>query len=615
MRAREFINIPKLDLFLDEAINIMNPKTDIEGNQSPEFRFFRDQYKKWDKSRYGDLFRLISSSLGYEHDRNFYRLYLPFDAGTLVKSTAKSPQVVDFITSIGFEIVDYSKGIIQKKDTKGKLVNNNIQSVLSKYKKPELEKQFVKDQKESKSNQYSIVLSRHAYDILGMSTNRDWSSCMKIGGHENHCKYLPMDIKEGSLVAYLIDSSDKNINNPIARLTVRPYINNQGDIAFGNADKVYHTKLDYNMSDKFIDILGNHLRDINALQGIEGIFNVKHGLYPEGEETINLLHPKTQKALTQILSNIGSDYSKLKNYPNLDDGIKTALIEYDPLTIQYLDNVTFNEDLDLSNNDIQSLPDNLTIGGSLNISYTKIKRLPRNLTIKGSLFSNPIKFIPRSLKIEGTIHNFYSKTILYKNEDDDAIDDLNSSKTLIDFQYKYETLKKNIFGYGFHGDELYILSNLKNKQLIEWALLLSPELLKYLPSDKVDTKTIKLLIDNKKKDAFINTPSELKDYDLCKYAVLKDVRNVIYVPQKFIEKLWDDIAKDVIVDKKGIMHYNYVPDEVWKKNPKLTTHAVNRVLDIIKKDNNGGPISDDMIDDFVPFDMPLKKYISIHRES
>lgn len=401
MRACEFINLKELDQHLEEAINVLNPKTG-DNTKDTEFRFFRDQYKKWDKSRYKELFQLISTSLGYDHDNNYYRLYLPFDANFQFKP---NQEVIDFIKSMGFEIVDYPKGIIQKHDSKGKLVNNNIQSILTKYKKPELEKLFVKDQKESKSNTYQIVISRHAYDILGMSTGRDWSSCMKIGGHENYCKYLPMDIKEGTLVAYMIKSTDRNITKPVARLSIRPYINNQGDIAFGEANRVYHDGLDDNMTKKFEQILGNYLRQINELQGIEGIFYVKPVLYPEGNKKIRIGDTKTQQQLSQLLSEIGDDYSNLKNYPNLSDNVKEALIDHNPLAIQYLDNLTYIGDLNLSNSIIPSLPDNLTVNGSLDISESSIESFGDNLSVRGDLilFSTSIHALPDNLTVGGNL--------------------------------------------------------------------------------------------------------------------------------------------------------------------------------------------------------------------
>jgi hypothetical protein len=88
--------------------------------------------------------------------------------------------------------------------------------------------------------QYYIVYSKHAYDIAGMSTDRGWTSCMNIyTGMNKH--YIQHDIKEGTIVAYLIKESDFNINNPTARLSIKPYVNieNPDDVFFQPETKIY----------------------------------------------------------------------------------------------------------------------------------------------------------------------------------------------------------------------------------------------------------------------------------------------------------------------------------------------------------------------------------------
>lgn len=66
-----------------------------------------------------------------------------------------------------------------------------------------------------------IVISRDAMDIARMSTNRGWSSCQAADGDFSH--YLPMQIRDGALVAYLISSRDPEINDPLARITIKSY--------------------------------------------------------------------------------------------------------------------------------------------------------------------------------------------------------------------------------------------------------------------------------------------------------------------------------------------------------------------------------------------------------
>ena len=83
---------------------------------------------------------------------------------------------------------------------------------------------------------FYIVISRAAEDIAGMSTDRRWTSCMRLPGYgdKNGGLYndrLYYDVKLGTLVAYLITKDDRNIENPLARIAIKPLFNLDDDIA------------------------------------------------------------------------------------------------------------------------------------------------------------------------------------------------------------------------------------------------------------------------------------------------------------------------------------------------------------------------------------------------
>jgi hypothetical protein len=72
------------------------------------------------------------------------------------------------------------------------------------------------------SDDLMMVISDHAYDIAGMSTGRDWTSCMNIKNGTNK-DYVENDIRYGTIIAYLCEASDTNIRNPYARILIKPY--------------------------------------------------------------------------------------------------------------------------------------------------------------------------------------------------------------------------------------------------------------------------------------------------------------------------------------------------------------------------------------------------------
>jgi hypothetical protein len=87
-----------------------------------------------------------------------------------------------------------------------------------------------------------VVVSRAKYDVIGMSADRGWASCMSLNA-ANGQTYVHCDVTEGTLIAYEIDADDKNITKPSARVTIKPFINTKdsNDIAYVTSGSVYGT--------------------------------------------------------------------------------------------------------------------------------------------------------------------------------------------------------------------------------------------------------------------------------------------------------------------------------------------------------------------------------------
>ncbi len=75
---------------------------------------------------------------------------------------------------------------------------------------------------------YLVVISRHAYDIGGASTDRQWRSCMNLDDGINK-RYIRYDIAGGNLISYLINKNDTNIKNPLARVLIKKYKSKRGE--------------------------------------------------------------------------------------------------------------------------------------------------------------------------------------------------------------------------------------------------------------------------------------------------------------------------------------------------------------------------------------------------
>jgi hypothetical protein len=251
---------------------------------------YRNLVKSWDKNRYAQIFSK------YPHDRNAYRIYLPLPPTT---PTSKiEPLIQQKLATKNYKISDYVSGMAtdgRRQMRIGKLLSDD----------PQLTKQFANDPARSATKQdLMVVISRHPYDIAGMSTGRGWTSCMNLHDGEN-AHYVPAEIEGGTLIAYLVNVNDKNIEKPLARTLIKPFINviNPTDIAFGIENKVYGTG-----TASFVDVVSRWVNDVNNARALNGIFQFNpksyRDVYGDDFRTVITLgkHDTDQTQIDQIIA-------------------------------------------------------------------------------------------------------------------------------------------------------------------------------------------------------------------------------------------------------------------------------------------------------------------------
>lgn len=182
---------------------------------------FRMYVKGWNKEYLKELFD------------GKYRIYLEMNSTKprfVNNDTTK--MVSKRLQDYGFSLEDYVAGLCKKDgDTKNLY---KIGKVLTKYETPDfLIQRFNNDPDRAANKKTSImvVISRHPYDIAGMSTDRGWTSCMALPGDKErpeggeNCDYVEGEIKDGAIIAYLVNKNDPNITKPIARMLLKSYYN------------------------------------------------------------------------------------------------------------------------------------------------------------------------------------------------------------------------------------------------------------------------------------------------------------------------------------------------------------------------------------------------------
>lgn len=239
--------------------------------------------RNWNKNNPGvQIIQSFTKGKGNKAS-NKYRLYLPI----YEKQNISIPKdIASAVAQAGYMISDYVSGIATQKDGKrqikiGKLLKDEY-----------LRNKFANDpQRQSHKNEYTCVISCHPYDIIGMSTGREWDqfSCMRLGAGAKlnpdsnrgddgaYADTLHKDVASGTLVAYAIKNSDTNIKKPDARLLIKPYMNEvRNEILFRCETKIYG-----NPVPGFRETINNWLRKVNKNVSA-GRYSLVKGLYNDG---------------------------------------------------------------------------------------------------------------------------------------------------------------------------------------------------------------------------------------------------------------------------------------------------------------------------------------------
>jgi hypothetical protein len=190
------------------------------------------------KDRYNDIFQKYKEK--YDGDRNAFRIYIPLirekkksETQHAVEKILKSELGIDITNS---EVFDYVWG---KAKFPGSKNWTGIGKMLGK--KPEwapILKKFAEDETRTlrgKDADLEVCISRHPYDVVGSDTDRPWINCMTLT-HYNRFKkewqskggsvsYLKHDVRKGSITAYLIKKTDRNLQSPLANIGIKPYLN------------------------------------------------------------------------------------------------------------------------------------------------------------------------------------------------------------------------------------------------------------------------------------------------------------------------------------------------------------------------------------------------------
>lgn len=283
------LNEHQIKFLFNEALALDTAKEYAKIQRSPEitqkinriFEIIKQKYPDFKTSKRGD------------------RLYVPF--GSQLKD-----EIIGAVESNEFDVKDYDNGILVNRRNGQE---TKLGKVLTRIKREDLLTKYNTDKSKGAVTNPSgyMVFSKHQYDIAGMSTNRDWTSCMNLDTGSNR-RYVSCDITEGSFVVYLVDANDLNITKPKGRLAIKPFINQQdhSDIIFFPESRTYGS-----VPSEFKDDVEELFNDINSdTQGV--LYQKNEKLYNDSNTTnyTNLKKIRTPQDVENIVHNLDDRTTK-----------------------------------------------------------------------------------------------------------------------------------------------------------------------------------------------------------------------------------------------------------------------------------------------------------------
>ena len=255
---------------------------DILGTAAVSLRSTLKYRRNWNKN--GPTVQLLRKMM--PRGSKGFRVYLPIGAHTMRPQVVVPLQVRLAIKQAGFRITDYlAKKCVKIADKEQKNVFN-IGKVISKDAVAKAAFDNDPQLQNSKHTEFTMVVSCHPYDIIGMSTGRSWDeeSCMRLKDFRSeysegvNSHYVERDVAEGTLVAYAVRTEDTNIEKPLGRCLLKPFVRADGkdDIMYRRETTIYG-----NPVPGFADTLQFFLRKLNS--GIPaGIYRLNSELYNDG---------------------------------------------------------------------------------------------------------------------------------------------------------------------------------------------------------------------------------------------------------------------------------------------------------------------------------------------
>ncbi len=265
------------------------------------------------------------------------RTYFPVSVNVdeeLIEKMGVPREISEYLASKELDVEDYRQGLaFSKKNPSRKIRIGKVLTGQAQLKKM-FDKRLAGEIKKPKK--LLAVFTYNPRDIATMSTGRGWSSCANLDpkskyGRGEAADQIPDKIIQGGMVAYLINEDDKDIERPIARISIRRLVSlNDGSFILLPENICYGAQVD-----EFTEVVSEVLEKSNEQTSDDefGIFKDAEGGYSDtfknvmmrsGDEGFQEILNYYMDEMTDAIESEDDDTIK-----NLTDQIRSILQEYD----------------------------------------------------------------------------------------------------------------------------------------------------------------------------------------------------------------------------------------------------------------------------------------------
>lgn len=256
------------------------------------------------------LFEQASNKKG----KKAYRVYFDYgaDRDIHVNTPVVPHKISEYLKENGIELLDYAAGTAIDKHKR----TVRLGKILSR--QEELKKLFDNDPARrqvvtASRGKKLVCISMHPYDIAGMSTDRGWTSCMNLNDGVNK-KYVAKDVKANTLIAYLVDANDKNINRPISRVLAKSFTDKKKTVQSYGVEYAYPDASDRIFIRAVQSWLDEHINP--TLEGTSGtqVLTLDKSLYDDngGSNKITNLRSLLSLPLKKAVEELDKLYAGMK---------------------------------------------------------------------------------------------------------------------------------------------------------------------------------------------------------------------------------------------------------------------------------------------------------------